>query len=281
VPREVIAKEVVKMISAQPVFSLLLLDTSGALELLIPELLEMKRCPQPKKFHSEGDVWKHTLLALENLVSKKFQKEFYGGKNVPYKNISPSVVWGLVFHDVGKPYTIERKDRLRFNGHDAKSAEIFSQVSRRLKLSSAGIDTDVITKIIAKHQLLSLPDVSVIKPTTLEKYFFSETFPGQELLELMYADIMATIPPSGNPDFSNYNVLKKRISVLKKKIGNTKKSTGRGLLNGNEIMKILNVAPGKKIGEIKEALREEELSGNIQTKSQAKAFITKKYEKNA
>src|SRR3989344_1648859 len=130
VPRELIASELVKMLRPNPVRAVELLDSSGALAILIPELLTMKKCPQPKNFHSEGDVWIHTLLTLKNLTSTQFKREF---KNQP---TTDEVLWALLFHDLGKPYTIVRMDRLRYNNDDAVSAEKFPSVANRLKISS-------------------------------------------------------------------------------------------------------------------------------------------------
>jgi len=76
VPRETVAKEMAKAHLANPARAFELFDKSGATKELMPELLKMKGCPQPKIFHSEGDVWKHTLLCLKNLSSKKFQNRF-------------------------------------------------------------------------------------------------------------------------------------------------------------------------------------------------------------
>ena len=133
VPRELIASELVKMLRPDPVRAVELLDSTGALATLMPELLTMKKCPQPKNFHAEGDVWVHTLLALKNLNGGQFKREF---KNQP---TTDEVCWALLFHDLGKPYTIARADRLRYNNHDVVSAEKFRAIADRLKLSSGGV----------------------------------------------------------------------------------------------------------------------------------------------
>ncbi len=166
VPYEVIAKELVKALNANPLQAIKLLDESGALEIVMPELLKMKGCPQPLNWHSEGDCWTHTMLALKNLESKKFKMEF---KNQP---ISPELIWGLLFHDLGKPYTVKRTDRLRFNNHDNISAQKFRVVAERLKLAATGLNLDTVEKIIAKHMLPAHAKSSNMKDTTIEKYFF-------------------------------------------------------------------------------------------------------------
>lgn len=276
VPREVIAKELIKMFEKNPFISLKLLDESTMIKLLMPEFLKMKGCPQPKQFHAEGDVWKHTLLALEKLSSKQFQKEFqksYKLKAESYK-LSSELVWSLLFHDLGKPYTIVYADRIRFDGHNAKSKKLFLEIADRLCLASAGLDVQKTAQLISQHMFLTHGNIGEMRETTIEKYFFSAQFPGKELLMHSFADISATIPASGKPDYSRYQELKKRIAALQKKT-KTQKKLPKNTLNGHEIMAILGLKPGKEVGKIKEWLREEQLKGKIRTKKQARKFIKK------
>lgn len=268
VPRETIAKEMVKAFTTDPVCAFELFDNSGTTKELMPELLTMKKCPQPRNFHTEGDVWRHTEIALENLQSKKFVKEF--GKSKP----SAELVFGLMFHDLGKPYTIERADRLRYNNHDAVGAEKAREIMERLKLSSAGVDVDKTVWLVSRHMIVTHTKKSAMKKTTLEKYFYNPQNPGQDLMKLMHADIEASIPMSGKSDFSGYIRLKKEVNSLKK-TARKKTELPKEILNGFEIMKTLNLPPGKQIGKIKELLREEQLKGKIQTKRHALAFLKK------
>ena len=295
VPREIIAKELFKMFAIDPVASLKILDESGMLELLMPEFIKMKKCSQPKQFHSEGDVWEHTMLALNFLNSKKFRREFpipnsqpaspagrfpnktqnsisYKLKAISYNEL----VWALLFHDLGKPYTMTKTDRIRFNEHDMVSSKLFTEISNRLKLSSAGLDTEKTKKIIEKHMILTHGNIENMKETTVEKYFFNDQFPGTELIMHSFCDVSATVPPSGKPDFTKYKLLKKRIASLKSKV-KAKRDLPPDILDGNEIMKILKIPSGKIIGEIKEYLRELQLRGKITTKEEAKKKLIKQY----
>ena len=199
VPYEVVAKELNKSMVADPLRTIDLLDKSGALKLLMPELLKMKNCPQPAKWHSEGDCWIHTMMAIKNLYSPKFKTEF---KNEP---VSPELIWATLFHDLGKPYTITRTDRIRFNNHDNVSAQKWRAIAERLKLSSAGLDVERVEKTITKHMLPANVKSSTMKDVTIEKYFFNDNFPGQELMMLMFTDILATIPQkTRRPDITQY-----------------------------------------------------------------------------
>ena len=269
VPFEVIAKELNKAILANPVWAIELLDQAGAIGVLLPDLLKMKNCPQPKNFHSEGDVWQHTILALRKLNDRKFKTEF---KN---QSLTAEVIWGLIFHDLGKPYTIKKADRLRFNNHDNVSAQKFREVAQRLKLDSAGLNSAAVEKIIAKHMLPTHAKSAMMKDTTIEKYFFNDNFPGQELLMLIFADIAATVPPSGQPDFTEYKQLKNRINKLKKK-NKGKKKLPKPLVNGHDLIKEFRLKPGPKIGELLAILREAQLQGKIKTKADGLKLIKKR-----
>ncbi|MFA6410108.1 MAG: hypothetical protein WCW26_00850 [Candidatus Buchananbacteria bacterium] len=261
VPYEVIAKELFKAVSQNPIFTIELLDQSGAIKVLMPELLKMKGCPQPKNFHTEGDCWQHTILAIKNLESKSFKKEF---KN---QNPTPEIIWGLLFHDIGKPYTLVKADRLRFNNHDVVSAQKFKAIAEKLKLASTGLDIDLTEKIIRKHMMSVHSQVISMKDTTIEKYFFNPLFPGQELLMMIFADISATVPPSGKPDFSDYLILKKRIAKLAKKSKN-QTQLPKPLVNGNDLIKEFKLKSSPQIGKLLTIVREAQLQGKIKTKQE-------------
>ncbi|MFH1207783.1 MAG: HDIG domain-containing metalloprotein [Patescibacteria group bacterium] len=266
VPRETISRELVKAFIADPARAFDLFDQSGLTKRLLPELLMMKKCPQPRNFHSEGDVWKHTRIALLNLATKKFRKKF---SDIP---LSGELVLGLLFHDLGKPYTIKRADRLRFNNHDSVGAAKARAIMERLKVSSAGVDIEKVVWLISRHMLAVHTKHSPMKRVTLEKYFFNEQHPGRDLLRLMYADVMASIPLAGQPDFTDYNSLEKQYLSLKK-TARTRATLPPALIDGHDIMRLMKIAPGRLVGDLKDLVREEQLKGKLKNKTEAIAFL--------
>ena len=92
---------------------------------------------------------------------------------------------------------------------------------------------------------------------------------------LVFADIMATVPPSGKPDFTEYKNLKKRINNLKRKSSN-KKELPKPLVTGHDLIKELKLKSGPKIGKLLEILREAQLKGKIKTKKQGLMLIKKR-----
>lgn len=274
VPYEVIGREFLKSFISNPVLALELYDKSGALKEIAPELLKMKGCPQPKNWHSEGDVWQHTRLCLKNLSSKKFKNQFKGDPAW-----SPELVMGLLFHDLGKPYTIKTPaqgaDRIRFNGHDAIGGKITEKICHRLKLSAPpdiSLDIPEVVWLTKKHLLLIHGNINEIKNTTLEKYFFKNPKWGKDFLKLLFIDAISTIPQRGQPDLTNFKILLKRLKQLEKLKKKTK-DLPKPLVNGHDLINTFHLESGPKIGQLLEILREAQLQGKIKTKKEGLKFI--------
>jgi len=282
VPYEVIAKEFLKAFSFNPAKAFDLYDQSNGFKELIPEVLKMKNCPQPKNYHMEGDVWKHTRLALEKLSSPDLKKRC--GKGA----LSNEAIIATLFHDLGKPYTIQTPeadgtDRIRFNDHDGVGAEKAKKIAQRLKLSSpdkVGIDIDEMSCLIKQHMVLIKGDIAKMRPRTIEKYFFSPHYSGQKLLQVSFADISATITENGPLSFDKFNQMKERIHGLKK-LSKSKKELPKPLITGDDIMKEFNLSPGPRIGKLLESVRTGQLSTRIKNKKQALDFLKKKAKKKS
>jgi len=285
---EVIASEFLKSFYHNAVRAFDLFDKSGVFKQLVPEILAMKNCPQPDNWHAEGDVWEHTRLCLRELESKSFKKRFKspiifkqnqsGDSN---QTLGVELIIALLFHDLGKPYTIQTPekdgtDRIRFNDHDRVGAEMAAKIFKRLKLSSApefDFDPDRASWLILRHHLFDTIKIKEMKNTTIEKYFFGEKYSGEDLLKIGFIDMSATIHQGGDINLENFDGMVERINQLKK-LGKHKKLP-QPLLNGDQIMKLLKIKPGPKIGKILHKLREQQLNGKIKTVAQAKIEINK------
>src|ERR1700743_3878461 len=101
-----------------------LLDETGLLPFVLPEIAAMKGVEQPPQYHPEGDVWTHTLLMIEQLPA----------------GIPATLAWGVLLHDVGKPPTFrpisETGDRIRFDGHAGVGERMSGEIARRFKFSN-------------------------------------------------------------------------------------------------------------------------------------------------
>jgi len=276
IPKEMIAKELSLSLLYNPVKMMKLYDKSGALKELMPELLKLKGVPQPKEFHSEGDVWEHTLLCLRMLMSKRFKKKF------PNWEIDPELVFAVMYHDIGKPDTISfpkegEKDRITFYEHATVGAQIAFDSIQRLSLSNAGIKPEEVKWLIKNHLLFLNADYKQMKNSTIIKYFFDKqtgeiSSLGKKLLMLSYCDALATIPSSSKPNIEKLDGILERINQIRDKT-KAEISLPKLYLNGNEIMEILNIKPGPLVGKLIELLREEQLSGRIKNREEAILFI--------
>ncbi len=134
-----------------------MLDTTGLLAHVLPEVAKMKGVEQPPQFHPEGDVWVHTLLLLAGLPAE----------------CPPALAWGALLHDVGKPPTFRiGPDRIRFDGHVEVGVRIAEEICRRLRF--ANHETEQILSLIANH--MRFADVRKMKESTLKRFFRLEEF---------------------------------------------------------------------------------------------------------
>lgn len=275
-PKELIAKEFALSLVHDPLKTIKLYDESGALKELMQELLSLKGVPQPEEFHSEGDVWNHTMLCLKILKSKRFKKQF------PSWEVDAELIFAVLYHDIGKPATLcmphpDSKDRITFYEHNKEGKIIAEETIKRLSLSNAGINPEEVKWLIKNHMLFINADYTEMRNGTIVKYFFDPqtgdlSEKGKKLLMLNYCDSLATIPKDGKPNLQNFKGILNRINQLK---DHTKQqiSLPKPYLNGNEIMEILNIQPGPLVGKLIESLREEQLSGKIKNRQQALDFI--------
>jgi poly(A) polymerase len=148
-----------------------LLERSGLLDSVLPEVASMRGVEQPPEYHPEGDVWVHTLLLLEKLPA----------------GASPTLAWGTLLHDVGKPATFVRApNRIRFNGHAEIGTRIAEAICRRLRFSND--ETAQILSLVANH--MRFGDVERMKESTLKRFFRLPRF--DEHLELHRLDCLSS-----------------------------------------------------------------------------------------
>jgi poly(A) polymerase len=163
-----------------------LLDASGMLADLLPEVAAMKGVGQPPEFHPEGDVWTHTLLLLEGLG-----------------RATPTLAWGALLHDVGKPPTFRVAERIRFDGHVEAGVKLAHGVLNRLRFSRD--DMEQVEALIANH--MRFKDAHRMKQSTLKRFLRMPDF--GEHLELHRLDCLA-----GNRNLENYELVKRKLEEL-------------------------------------------------------------------
>lgn len=138
-PKERIGEEWKKLLmkSDKPSIGLDVLDQTGALEVLHPEMHKLKGVPQDPRWHPEGDVWIHTKMVLDEAV--RISKDLPEDDRI-------SVVYAALLHDIAKPQTteIQPDGRITAHGHEAAGGP----VSRKILLDQLNMDHDSAAKMV-------------------------------------------------------------------------------------------------------------------------------------
>ena len=204
-------------------------------------------------------------------------------KEFPELAFDAEVVFGTLFHDIGKPYTVQTPekdgtDRIRFSNHDIEGAKIAKEIVERLKLSvfpkesPLHVDAETMVWIIEKHLVPVKEKVDQMKKTTFEKYFFSERYPSVKLLAVSLADELSTIHDTGKPDTSNYYYVREKMQEMAK-AGLGKVKPPKPIITGEDVIQILHITPGPRIGEILSMVREDQLNGRLKTREEALVYL--------
>lgn len=244
---ERIREELVRIfLSANRVRGWDLLDASGLMSAILPELEEMKGVSQPEQFHPEGDVFVHTRLML-SLLPKK---------------VSVPLVFAVLFHDVAKPVTarVDATGRIRFNEHDRIGAEMTEEIMRRLRFSGAEIEASV--EMVRQHMVFK--DAPKMRVAKLKRFMARPTF--DEELELHRVDCESSHRILDNYEF----LLQKRDEFANEPI------IPPPLVRGDDLI-ALGLKPGPKFGEILEAVETRQLEGNLRTRNEALEWVRREY----
>src|SRR5438445_1309208 len=223
-----------------------LLDESGLLRAVLPELDAMKGCLQPEQFHPEGDVFQHTRLMLEMLPAE----------------VSLPLVLSVLFHDVAKPVTatVDETGRIRFNEHDRIGAEMTEAIMERLRFSRAEIDATV--EMVRQHMVFK--DVPKMRVAKLKRFMARPTF--EEEFELHRVDCASSHSMLDNYEF----LLRKREEFANQPI------IPPPLVRGDDLI-ALGLKPGPRIGQILEAVETRQLEGELRSREEALAWLKREY----
>jgi poly(A) polymerase len=221
-----------------------LLDETGLLPFVLPEIARMKGVAQPPQFHPEGDVWIHTLMMLEGLPA----------------GVSPTLAWGVLLHDVGKPPTftppVHPGDRIRFDGHVEIGARMAEEICRRLRFSND--DTAQISALVSNH--LRFKDVFQMRPATLKRFVRLPRF--EEHLELHRLDCS-----SSHRQLQNYEFVRRFLAETP-----PEQVRPARFVTGDDL-KAMGLEPGPRFKEILLAVEDAQLDGSLRNREEALEFV--------
>jgi putative nucleotidyltransferase with HDIG domain len=217
-----------------------LLDRTGLLQEILPEIAAMKGVGQPPEYHPEGDVWTHTLIMLDGLE----------------KGASPTLAMGVLLHDVGKPPTFRIADRIRFDGHVEVGVELTRAIMSRLRFSKDEIAQ--VEALVANH--MRFKDAPRMKDSTLKRFLRLDRF--DEHLELHRLDC-----ESSHRMLDNYEYVKtKRDEFGREQITPARLLTGQDLIEAG-------YTPGPEFGRILNIIEDAQLEGRVRSKEEALELV--------
>ncbi len=256
IARERIHQEIMKMFEGEfLVQTLLEMYDAEFLEIVFPFIKNIKKIPP--NTHHHLDLVHHSIETVNHIRTKK-----------------PLLKLAAFYHDIAKPlcWTIEEETgRHRFIGHDEKGGEIVKEELSNLKFSKKQIE--YISKLV-KHHIY--PSSLMATDATIKAMarFIRKIHPDvEDLIELARADRLSARGKAVTDDMVEKNL--KNLSDLLgyyESIKETLKEIPK-LLDGKEIMEILNISAGPKLGRIINELKEAQISGTVKTKADAINFI--------
>jgi len=221
-----------------------LLEETGLLQAILPEVAALRGVEQSPEHHPEGDVWTHTLLMLEGLEA----------------GCSKTLAMGVLLHDIGKPGTFQRAaDRIRFHGHVELGIEIAGRICRRLRYSNA--ESEQIQALVANH--MKFMHLTQMRPGKLKRFLRAERF--EEHLELHRLDCA-----SSHGKLDNWRFARDRIAEL-----GSEELRPPPLLTGDDLIKE-GLKPSPLFSELLEEIEEAQLDGKITSREEACAWLRRR-----
>jgi poly(A) polymerase len=219
-----------------------LLESTGLLRVILPEVAAMAGVPQPPEFHPEGDVLTHTCLALAHLEQ-------------------PTAVLAMatLLHDVGKPPTFSLADRIRFNDHAEVGAAMAERICQRLRLSAAA--TRAVVVLVRDH--LRVGDLPRMRPGRARQ--FLRRADAGDLLAQHRADALAS-----HGDLRTYHWAAALLTEV------AAAAPPQRLMTGDDLI-AMGYLPGPRFAEMLEAVAAAQEEGEVATPDQARAWIRARF----
>jgi tRNA nucleotidyltransferase/poly(A) polymerase len=220
------------------------LDDLLLLPEILPEVAAMKGVEQPPEFHPEGDVWIHTLLMLEGM-----------------RQPTPTQALGVLLHDVAKPPTFRRAERIRFDGHVEMGAKMAVEILTRLRFSSDQIDR--VEALVANH--LKFIDVHRMRESTLKRFLRQPYF--EEHLELHRLDCL-----SSHRRLESYDFCREKLAGL-----STAELKPEPLISGHDLI-AAGYRPGPAFSRMLAAVEDAQLESRVGSREEALELIRRLFD---
>jgi poly(A) polymerase len=289
---ERIREELLRLLAVSNRQLLLYLDGLGLLTAIIPELQQLKGAEQPKEHF--WDVFNHSI---ETVVATDFILHNGDWEYVNSEEVLAAVPWSAalaqhfdlevssgsnrrlllklaaLLHDIAKPQTrtINEDGRMRFLGHAKEGAAIAVNILERLRFSSKEIK---LVEVMVRHHLRpgQMSQEGLPSHKAIYRYFRDTGEAGIDILFLNLADHLATRGP--NLHLAYWQEHAQMVDyVLTQHFQQETLAAPPKLVDGYDLIKAFGLKPGPRIGEILEAVREAQASGELTTKQEALDYV--------
>jgi len=267
------------------------LDELGLVTAMIPELAQAKGITQPKEHF--WDIFDHSLETVDTVdfMLRRGEWKHASGEvlaAVPWSaalarhfdlpvshgsNRRVLLKLAALLHDVAKPQTrtIDANGRIRFLGHAKEGAVMVANILERLRFSTKEIR---LAEILVRYHLRPTQMSNDGLPTrrAIYRYFRDTGEAGIDILFLSLADHLATRGPHLDPDEWQEHIQVVEY-VLRQRFQEERLVTPPKLIDGHDLIKIFGMSPGRRVGELLEAVREAQAAGEVSTREDALSFL--------